>query len=397
MKSSEPSLRICMASDSYWPRVNGATVSIEIFRRELQSRGHRISLLVPDYPDGTGVGSPDDEGVVRLPSYAVPVSKEDRLITWIRGFRQGETYMEDWKPQILHAQTEFSTLDLLKKFRKKSGIPMVMTCHTYWEQYLNRYIPLVPKFLTRTIVRAMTRGFVKGVDLVITPSQHMRRVLESYGIDKPMAVIPTGIDPALFLGADRNRGTNPVAVKNPQWSQGPLLLFVGRISQEKNLDFLIPVLQDLLPRHPGLKLLLVGDGPYHQGFLNQLRHHRLEDHVHFAGYVSRQDLKHWYALADVFVFPSKTETQGLVTIESMMCGTPVVALGEMGTLEVMNGDNGGFMVKDDPREFSSRVHQLLSDRHLWVEKSSEALAYSGRWTIGAQADRLEEVYRSLLK
>ena len=119
----------------------------------------------------------------------------------------------------------------------------------------------------------------------------------------------------------------------------------------------------------------------------------LEEDVFYLGYMGREDLSCLYHLVDVFTFPSKTETQGLVTAESMAAGLPVVAIGEMGTIDVMQGDNGGFMVEEDVEIFSQRVFQLLSDPALHKRKSQEGLQWSRRWSMGALTDRLEHAYK----
>ena len=390
-------MKICMSSDSYWPRVNGATVSIDTFRGVLTAQGHEVHLLVPEYPGGTGVGPQDDDKIYRLPSNVLMFSREDRLITGFRGFSNGMKVLTWVKPQILHAQTEFSTFRLLLKYKKKYGTPLVMTSHTYWEQYVSNYIPWLPGLVGKLVAMVIMVNSFRHADLIITPSHHMKEVLEGYGLKPPIQVISTGIDPDKFQGFHRDRNLNPVIQQNPSWKDKKILLFAGRLSQEKNLDFLLGLLQKLIPGLPDVHMVIVGDGPYRHGFEHKIKQLGLTDRFHFAGYVQRLEMKDYYALADVFVFPSKTETQGLVTIESMMCGTPVVAIGEMGTLEVMNGDNGGYMVKDDPQEFFLRTQALLTDPQLWRSKSVEALEYSKKWTIGTQAEKLLDAYTKLIQ
>jgi glycosyltransferase involved in cell wall biosynthesis len=169
------------------------------------------------------------------------------------------------------------------------------------------------------------------------------------------------------------------------------------MGQEKNVDFLLDVVKRLQPDLPGTTLLVAGNGPYMEQFQRNIVSMGLSDLVLPLGYVKRSELKHLYALADVFTFASVTETQGLVTIESMMCRTPVVAIGKMGTLEVMEGDNGGFMVGENVAEFTLRVHQLLTDPVLYAQKSQEAWDYSQNWTSARMAARLETLYRSLVR
>ena len=137
--------------------------------------------------------------------------------------------------------------------------------------------------------------------------------------------------------------------------------------------------------------------PYLESFKTNVAARKLEADVLCLGYVNRSELKHLYTLADVFTFASVTETQGLVTIEAMMCGTPAVAIGKMGTKEVMAGDHGGFMVDEDPDAFSVAVLKLLTDPVLYEAKSAEAKAYSQNWTATRMAKRIETLYEQVVR
>ena len=164
---------------------------------------------------------------------------------------------------------------------------------------------------------------------------------------------------------------------------------------EKNIKFVIDVLQSLTAKHPTLHLVIVGDGQARNDLENYVTEKQLTEKVIFTGYVERENLKDFYSTANVFVFASKVESQGLVTLESMACGTPVVAIGKMGTREVMGGDSGGFMVDDDMDLFVEKVDLLLSNREICQQKSEEAEHHAERWTIQAQAVKMEKLYHSL--
>ena len=148
---------------------------------------------------------------------------------------------------------------------------------------------------------------------------------------------------------------------------------------------------------PDSVLLIAGNGPDLPLFEEEASSLGIGDKCVFTGYLDRKDLALVYAMSEVFVFPSLTETQGLVTIEAMLSGTPVVAIGEMGTITVMGGDNGGFMVKNDPKEFTDRVVELLSDSSLYARKVEDAQKHAQNWTIGTMTGRLEKIYAVTLK
>ena len=212
-------------------------------------------------------------------------------------------------------------------------------------------------------------------------------------------ILPTGIAQADFRDVDKKK-----AKKIPEFIQTDvdlknkkILLYLGRISFEKNVSFLIEAVIKIMMKIPNIVLLIVGDGPGKEEMEQIVRLRNLENTIIFTGYIDRKMTKNVYAFADVFVFASKSETQGLVIIESMLCGTPVVAIGEMGIIDVMNKNRGGFMVKDDLNAFSQKTICLLEDNDLYEKKSREALDYSDEFTIDKSAAKMEKIYQSILR
>lgn len=387
-------MRIAMITDTYWPRVNGVAMSVDSFRRELTRFGHEVVVLCPEYPHHVDDA---EAGVARFPSFNPLVSKEDRLVrTWeqLRVF----SFLDRFQPDVIHVQTEMALGNMGRRWGIRRHKPVVMTSHTYFEKYVKFYVPWFPARLTETITRRLTSHILNAADLVVVPTGAMKKVLEDYGIQKPLRVIPTGINPEDFSGIDRawEQKNSAFFQRFPQLRHKPVLLYVGRLGREKNVDFLLDVVQKLRLDGHDFHFLVIGDGPY-RGVLEATAAEKgLSETVVFAGYVDRGEIRHAYSLADVFVFASKTETQGMVTIESMLCGTPVVAIGEMGTKEVMAGDNGGYMVDENLEVFAARVADLLTSTRLRREKSLEAQAYAQNWLIETMARRLEQTYREAI-
>ena len=394
-------MRIAYTTDTYWPRINGVSVSTQLFMNELLKKGHEVSLWAPTYPmtkDERSTPVATDARVHRMKSFSVLVSKEDYISSPLERKRFWSE-LDQFAPELIHCQTEFSLSWFSASYARQRGIPVVMTCHTYFEQYVNFFFPLVHAGFARWAARSLTWLLFRKAKTVIVPSESMKTVLKSYGLYCNIQVIPTGLDPSDFSGVDKaSERANSVLLKlHPELIGRKLLLAVGRMGQEKNVDFLLEVVKRLQTKLPGTTLLVAGNGPYMEQFRRNIESRGLSGLVLPLGYVKRSELKHLYALADVFTFASVTETQGLVTIEAMMCRTPVVAIGKMGTLEVMGGDNGGFMVGEDVAEFTQRVHQLLTDPVLYQQKSQEAWDFSQNWTSARMAARLETLYRSLVR
>ncbi len=386
-------MRIALVSDCYWPRVNGVTVSVQTYRDELTRLGHEVMILCPEYPLSRGA-VPAEDTVRRFHSMANAVSTEDRLLR-PSAFPRFVRALERFNPDVIHINTEFTAYFAARSYAKLRGYPILITSHTDYEDYVSNYITYVPASLLKAAVRFLMRFVFRNADVIITPSRTQEQKLKAYHIRKRFVVIPTGIagafapKPAEEVSAYRSA----LDARFPALSGQRVLLFAGRITVEKDVKFLIPVLRRILYCRDDVVLLLAGDGPGRALVEAAAKRAGLADRVVFMGYVPWAELPLVYASADVFVFPSKTETQGLCTIEAMGTGLPVVAIGEMGTLDVMRGDHGGFMVGNDKKEFADAVLRLLGDAKLRAAKSAEAAQWAKQYRVESTTERLERLYK----
>ncbi|HTY64320.1 MAG TPA: glycosyltransferase [Acidobacteriota bacterium] len=392
-------MKIVYAVDQYWPAVSGVPVSVDTFRNELTRAGHEVHVIAPDYPGANLVDRQmgNNGNVHRFRSRRLLFSKADRLVR--RSERPAiHRLLDRLQPDIIHAQTEFMVGTTCLAYARRRNIPCLCTAHTNWEQLANLYLPILPGGLWRYYARSLLHRVYDRTDAVVVPTTLMRDLLVSYRVKVPLEIIPTGITPSEFDGVDRLRenGSSKYFDRFPALVGKRILLAAGRVGWEKNLAFLMNVLGRLVPEFPDVILMVVGDGPYRRPLERLANLRGLNAHVVFTGFVPKMDMKEVYAIADVLVFASKVETQGLVTIEAMYCGVPVVAVGEMGTREVMQGDNGGFMVKDDLDDFTEKTRRLLGDAALHRCKSLEAQRHARDWTIEAFAAKLLRLYRSLV-
>jgi glycosyltransferase involved in cell wall biosynthesis len=263
--------------------------------------------------------------------------------------------------------------------------------------YLKEYLPLMPKDLGRIGIRLWLRSVYSGDDLIVTPSRNIRDVLLGYGLDRPYKVIPTGVDEKLFSPkpdeARVMRGR--LAESHPGFSRGPLLVYIRRIRKEKNLNLLAEAFVLISREAPDARLLMVGEGPLKPELQRFFRAAGLEDKVVWMDYLARDRLPVIYSAADIFVFPSKTETQGLVTIEAMLCGTPVVGVNQMGTAEILEGDSGGLLAEDNPADFAGKALSLIRDPCLRQAKAKQAREHALAWSTSKACDRIEDLYTRL--
>ncbi|HSN70231.1 MAG TPA: glycosyltransferase [Steroidobacteraceae bacterium] len=382
-------LRILMISDVYFPRINGVSTSIQTFRSAFAESGHEPLLIAPAYPVPTV--APAEADIVRVASRYVPRDPEDRMM---RGgaFEAAAAQYRRGDFDIVHIQTPFVAHYRGIALARRLGVPVVETYHTYFEEYLHHYVPLLPRRLMRFLARRFTVSQCRSLDALVVPSRAMQAALAEYGVTTEMAVIPTGLDMRRFAGGDGARFRAALGIS----AERPVLVHVGRIAHEKNVDFLLRMLVRLRPRIPEVQMVIAGEGP-------ALAHCRaladslgLAENVRFVGYLDRgSTLLDCYRAGDLFVFASRTETQGLVLLESMALGTPVVATAHMGTCDILEPQRGSVIAPDDEQGFADTVGNLLLDGDRRRALATDAPAYAATWSAGAMAARLVELYQEV--
>ena len=381
-------MKVLMVSDVYFPRVNGVSTSIETFRSKLPTQDVTVDLLVPDYGKDAA-----EDGVYRVASSPVPRDPEDRLMSWWKAKRLFPILSAN-DYQVIHIQTPFIAHYLGIRLARRLGLPVVATYHTLFEEYLQHYLPMLPASWLRACARAVSRWQCNGLDRVIVPSLAMAERLKSYGVTVPLRVLPTGIPLVRFQGGNRQRFREDYGIE----SSRPVALFVGRVAFEKNIQFLIESLESLRVTQPDILLVIAGEGPARQTLVEQVARRGLQNHVLFLGYLDRETgLPDVYAGSDVFVFASRTETQGLVLLEAMAAGLPVVALAIMGTKDILRPELGARIAPDDPQGFAQAVDDVLGSSATRRKMRLEGMAYAAEWSDDAMAQRLATLYTELKK
>lgn len=379
-------MRILMISDVYFPRVNGVSTSIQTLRRGLSEAGHDSLLVAPAYP-----GALNDPTIRRVSGWAVPRDPEDRLM---RPSALGRTLdrLSAADFDVVHIHTPFLAHRAGVRWGRRHDLPVVETYHTLFEGYFHHYFPWLPQTWLAFLARYVSRRQCNEVSTVVAPSSAMREKLIKYGVSNTTQVIPTGLPMENFRGGDgmafRRRHGIPL--------DKPLLLYVGRVAHEKNIGFLISVLAHLRGDGFDAMLLIAGEGPALRSLKRQVAEHGLVEQVRFVGYLQRgAPLHDCYRAANVFVFASRTETQGLVLLEAMALGVPVVAQAYLGTADVLKEGEGCLVAPDDATAFAQRVGRVLSDRDLAGDLSERGRAYALEWSTARMTARMEAVYADL--
>jgi 1,2-diacylglycerol 3-alpha-glucosyltransferase len=386
-------VRILFVSDVYFSRVNGVSTSIRTFRQDLSACGVDTLLVVPSYDQSatSNERARDEPGILRVASAGVPKDPEDRRMRWgplnrvLASIPRGHV-------DIVHIHTPFVAHYAGVRFARSAGIPCVATYHTFFEEYLHHYVPVLPRRIGRFLARSFTRSQCADVQALIAPSDPMRDVLLEYGVSTPVHVLPTGLPADRFVPGDAERFRAQARIPAGR----PLVTYVGRVAHEKNIEFLVKVFAEVRRAVPTAMLVIAGEGPARESLRQMVARLGLEQDVHFAGYLDRNTaLLDCYAAANVFVFASRTETQGLVLLEAMAQGAPIVSTAELGTRSILKTGCGAVVVEEKLQAFSAAVVQLLQDENMRNDLAERGRTYAKTWSSAVMARRLADLYESL--
>ena len=378
-----------MISDVYFPRVNGVSTSIETFRHDLHDLGIATALIAPDYAAAPAPAEPD---VIRIPARFLPLDPEDRMMR-LAPIRELTARLREQRYDLIHIQTPFVAHYAGIELADALGVPRIETYHTFFEEYLFHYVPFLPRRWLRGFARRFSRIQGNQVDALIVPSRAMRERLAQYGVRRPMHVLPTGIPLARFAGGDGAAFRARFGIAPGR----PTVAYVGRVAFEKNIDFLLRATALARRSVPDLLLVVTGEGPALKSLKRLARRLRIEDNVLFVGYLDRRSgLVDGYCAADAFVFASRTETQGLVLLEAMALGVPVVSTAVMGTRDILDAGRGALVSPDNEEDFASQMVRLLQNGELRARLALEARDYAQEWNATTMARRLTDFYRTLL-
>ncbi|MBI1944457.1 MAG: glycosyltransferase [Deltaproteobacteria bacterium] len=395
-------MRIAMFVDTYPPKIDGMTISVELFTNELRRRGHEVVVVAPRHPRHEyGPLHPD---TLLIPAVASDwIYPDTSLGKFWKSMGRGvvaERFAR-WRPDIIHSHTEF-TLGLWSASYWRTrlaplGTRRVHTFHTLWTEYLF-YLP-IPELISQPLLRYLApRTAKKRFDAIIAPSDKMRDALiADWGIPPDRCdinVVPTGID------LDRFRSGNNARFRQ-RWgiaAEDDVVLYLGRIGTEKNVELVIDTFAELQRRsHEHARYVIAGGGP--EDYLVELRERAAAAKVDivWTGFVRGDDLLDAYAAADLMLFPSTTETQGLVVTESLAAGVPLVSVEAMGPASTMRGERGCLFAADDPVAFADAAQRLLKDEVLYRRKCREAEEIARGCSIEHRTDELLAVYEKTLR
>jgi 1,2-diacylglycerol 3-alpha-glucosyltransferase len=393
--------KIAFFTDTYYPQVNGLVTSIATSKAELEKLGYEVEIYAPNLGDYK-----DDIQTFRLRGFVyIPQPEYSFVLPFGKGF-----HLSKLKPsgvKIIHSHAMFGAgfVGLFCAWRQ--GIPLVMTYHTLFEDYVH-YVPYIPKGITIWINRTLTRWMCHRAEINIAPTPAIETVLRGYGVKNRIEVLPTGLNAEVFAKTGAKKADFGVAENEI------MLSCAGRTGREKKMDLLIEALALVDKKVPPWKLVIAGDGPERAHLQTLIEARGLKDKITILGYVSRAKVLDLMEGSDLFTFPSVTETQGMVVIESMGRGTPVLGADAMGVgwmmaskagketpalqARISGAARGGWLAKaGDVDDYARLLQQLMNDPTALKGAVADAEALAGDYKAEAINAKLAGFYEEVLR
>lgn len=372
-------IHVAIVTNNYKPYKGGVVSSIESFTNELIKKGHRVSIITLDFD---GKNQQDENFIYRIECPIKFNYKTNPIgIPWRYDHYIFEK-IKELKPDIIHSQHPFLLGVSALKASKQFKIPIVFTYHTRYEQY-SHYIPL-PQQATSNTIKKLALDYCKKVDRIIAPTESTKRFLIENNIKTPINVISSGIS-NIFLGSKKTKLSN----------ENFKLLFVSRFTKEKNIPFLLEVFEKLDSNYT---MTLIGYGSETES-LKKLAYNDLKiekSRLNFIISPPKEIISKHYKESDIFLFASKTETQGIVLAEAMASGLPIIALEAPGSIDIIKHGQNGFLVQTQ-KEMLEKIKLISKNTDLKVQLSKKALETSQFYSIENCTSRLIECYNSTKK
>lgn len=376
-------MKILLTTDSYKPTINGVVISIDTLQKELEKLGHEVKVLT--LAERAHINQDGD--VYRTPSYSAgkiypglrfTLSTDDSIYLDILA----------WGPDIIHAHCEFSTFWMSKQFAKKLNIPIVHTYHTVYEDYTHYFSP--NKKIGKKLISIYSKYILNQVESVIAPTEKVKKLLESYEVEQPIHVIPTGIQLKKFQEPLSPSKNTELKAKHDIPEENILCVFVGRLAKEKNLTEIFKYLAKM--KIENVSFLVVGDGPYRFHLESTVDRLNLNDVVSFTGMIDQNEIANYYKIGDIFLNASTSETQGLTYIEALSSGLPLLCRHDEALEDVLINNVNGYQYQTY-EEFKNYFLQLITNESIRKQMGDKAAKVAHqRYSAETFAKRVEKIY-----
>lgn len=384
-------MRIGIFTDTYTPYINGVTTSVVMLKDALEKKGHIVYIVTVNNED-LHFRYEEDEKIIRIPG--VPVGIYDYRLTGIYPLK-AINKIKKWDLDVIHSQTEFGVGTFARIIAKQFNIPLVHTYHTMYEDYIHYITRGYFKKSSKKLVEYFTLFYCdKTISELVVPTKKAYELFKKkYKVDRNIYIVPTGIEVEKFYvennkDIDRDKAREKLGLKKDDF----VILFVGRIATEKNIELLLSSMKSLISVSKDIKLLIVGDGPdleYYQDYVNK---NEIDKNVIFTGKVPWEDIVSYYLISDCFATASQTETQGLTVIEAMAASLPIVCIDDESFKDTVIDELNG-LVFNNRREYKRCIISLYKDRELLRRLSNQARIASETHSSKYFAEQILDVYK----
>lgn len=382
-------MHIAHFTNYYLPVVNGVVRSVESFREALTSQGHNVFIFAQTK------GEYEDEApfIFRYPSLNLPIQAEVPAVIPVSPFV--DQLLPSLKLDAIHTHHPVLLGQTAASKARELNLPLVFTFHTQYREYTH-YLPLpqdaIQEFL-KGAVKNWLKDFMRQCQHIVIPSESMKEILtRDYGLLDRYTVIPTGIDLEPYQSAD---GEELRTREN--WQDDTVMVSIGRLAIEKNWETLLQAAAKVHQHHPDLRVVLIGDGPRKDALQTLAADLGIAERVTFTGRLPFDEVTVYLKAANLFGFASVTETQGLVTMEAMAAGLPVVAVDASGTRDIVDEGKQGFLVPNDVDALAASISKLLETPEKMQKFSINALEKAKEFEVEYLTKKLIKVYERAIR
>lgn len=388
-------MRIGIFTDTYTPYINGVTTSVLMLKKGLEKKGHTVYIVTVN-ADNLQYKYEESNRVIRIPG--IPTGIYDYRLTGIYPVKALKT-IKKWNLDVIHSQTEFGVGTFARIVSKQFNIPLVHTYHTMYEDYVHYITHGYFNKSSKKIVEYLTLFYCdKTISELVVPTKKAYELFKKkYRVDRNVYIVPTGIDVEKFY-IENNKNLNIELKRRSLGIEKDdfVILFVGRIASEKNIELLLSSMKYLTGVSPQIKLLIVGDGPDLSQYQEYCKKNKIENNVIFTGKVAWNEIVNYYLISNIFATASHTETQGLTVIEAMAASLPVVCINdESFTDTVINNLNG--RIFENRKEYKKCIIELYKDKASLRKLSKQARITAETHSSRYFAEQILEVYKIAIK
>ncbi len=374
-------MRIGMMADAYKPYVSGITNYIDLNKRYLEKAGHKVYVFTFSEPDQKD----DEERIIRSPG--LPLADTGFFLS-LKYAREAKKLLQNM--DVVHVHHPFLSGRLALNYCRPFQIPIAFTNHTRYDLYAQAYLPLLPEEISEGLLRAYMPYFCEAMNLVISPSAGMEKILRELDVESHIEIVPNGVELARFIRAE------PLARAKYGFDEDDILLiYTGRLGPEKNLEFLLQAFAGLLQAVENVRLLLVGDGPLKKELQELAEELQITPSVQFAGLIPYEDMPGYLAMCDAFVTASVTEVHPLSVIEAMGVGLPVMGIHSPGVGDSVQDGLTGFLSTENLPAFTAKLTRLCLQKQLRQKMGRAARKASQEYDIERTTHKMLELYEKL--